>query len=62
MSRSEAVAALLALKSPGQMSTAIWEGVGWPFEQFLNYSALQPMAALTVFKRLQNHARSQETR
>lgn len=40
MTRTEAVEAVLVLEDPGQMSMAIWEGLGLPFKQLLLFTRL----------------------
>ena len=53
MTREAAKTALLALTEPGQMTTAIWEGLGWPFESFLRFASLKTDRATMVLGQMQ---------
>ncbi len=40
MNRDEAWDAILTMKGAGEMSTSVWEAMGFPFEAFLQFSQI----------------------
>ena len=45
MNKEEAIDAILGMNDAGQMSTTVWEGMGWSFEAFLRFSQLSDSRA-----------------
>lgn len=58
MNRQEAIEAILTLKSAGDMSTKIWEGMGWPFEAFLRFTKIPEEQANANLAKLQEKIQS----
>jgi hypothetical protein len=53
MNREQAMDAILLLNDVGGMSTTIWDGMGFPFEAFLQFSQIPKEQANDNLRKLQ---------
>lgn len=61
MTREQAIAKILTYTSAGEVSTAVWEAMGWPFEGFLRFSQFKRETADEALRKLQDKIRGAAT-
>lgn len=59
MTRDEAIDAILAMNDAGEMNTAVWSAMGWPFEGFLRFVHIEGSQANANLSKVQAQMRAQ---